>query len=202
MARPKDSPLIGCCGIYCGACPSNTGITREAAKKLKIMLDEAKTGEISFLMGIADKYPTFHEVLTLFANQPLCSGCGSESPTASCAIRKCCLEQGISSCAECEKLEDCTKAPEGFDLNKAIGEAMGKAFEEVLQEEQSGPPELPELPKEIFMQIIKGRYHDWNIENLRMIKSKGYAEWLKKMEEDVKNGFYTGHVIRDEKEEK
>lgn len=84
------------------------------------MLDETKTGEIAFIMGIADKYSTFHEVLSLFANQPICSGCGSEFPIASCAIRKCCFERDISSCAECEEFERCTTTPEGFGLGKAI----------------------------------------------------------------------------------
>jgi len=195
VARSEDSPLIGRCGIYCGACPSNTGITREAAKKLQKLLDETKTGEIAFIMGIADKYPIFHEILTLFANQPPCSGCGSESPTASCAIRKCCLEKGISSCAECEEFEGCTTTPEGFDLDKAIGEL----FTQIKSGEQEGPPELP---KKLFMKIITQRYNGWNIENLCIIKSKGYTEWLKKMEEDVKNGFYTGHVIREKEEGK
>ncbi|WXG39688.1 MAG: DUF3795 domain-containing protein [Candidatus Freyarchaeum deiterrae] len=195
MVRPEGSSLIGCCGIYCGACPSNTGITREAAEKLQKLLDEAKTGEIAFIMGIADKYPIFHEVLTLFANQPKCSGCGSESPTASCAIRKCCHERGLSTCAECEENERCITTPEDFDLGKAIGEALTRAEPGV----QGG---LPELPKEVFMQIIKQRYHDWNIENLSIIKSKGYAAWLKKMETAVKNGFYTGQVIQDKEEEK
>jgi hypothetical protein len=164
-------------------------MSREAAKRLKTLLDETKTGEIAFIMGIADKYPTFYEVLSLFANMPLCSGCGSESPTASCAIRKCCLGRGMVSCADCEKFEECAISPEGFDLDKAIGEL----FMQTKLGEQEG---LPELPKELFMKIITKRYNGWNIENLRMIKSKGYSTWLKKMEEDVEKGFYTGHVIR------
>ncbi len=194
MAGPKKSPLIGCCGIYCGACPSNTGIVRDAAKRLQTLLDEGKTEGIAFILGITDKYPTFHEVLNLFSNQELCSGCGSESPTASCAIRKCCLKKGISSCAECE-FEGCTTTPEDFNLDKAIGEL----FMQIKPEEQEDPPELP---KELFMQIITQRYNGWNIENLRIIKSKGYTDWLKKMEEEIKKGFYTGHVIRDKEEKK
>lgn len=202
MTSPEKSSLIGCCGIYCGACPTNTGITREVAKKLQTLLDETKTGEIAFLMGIAPKYPTFYEVLMVFANQPLCEGCGSESAVASCAIKKCCIERGIYSCAECEELEQCTTVPDDFDLDEAIGETMGETLTKLMQEEQEGPPDLPDLPKEVFMQIITQRYYGWNMDNLRMIKSKGYSEWLKKMEEDVKNGFYTGHVLRDEEGEK
>lgn len=151
MVKPEDSPLLGCCGIYCGVCPSNTGEIRQAAKQLQKLLNETKMGEISFLMGIATKYPTFYEALIMYANQPLCGGCRSGSPTATCAIKKCCINRGFSSCAECEEFEDCTTTPEGFDLDKSIGEIMGETLTKLMQEEQMGLPELPELPKEVFM---------------------------------------------------
>jgi len=145
--------LVGCCGIYCGACPFYRSEIPELSKRLKEVLKEEKFRKIAVSFEWVGDYREFKKWINFLAKAK-CEGCQVGGGNPFCNIRKCCRKREIKSCAECEE----------FPCKK--------------------------------LGWISERYRRWNIKNLERIQKIGYEKWLEEKEDEVKNGFVTGQVIK------
>jgi hypothetical protein len=93
--------LIGCCGIYCGACPFYRSGLPELAKKLKESLKKEKFDKIAVPFDWVGNYKEFKKWVSFLARAK-CGGCQTGGGNPFCPIRKCCRKKGIKSCAECD----------------------------------------------------------------------------------------------------
>ena len=112
--------LLGCCGIYCGACFAYRGTIRQKAVELREILNEEKFRKIVTALGWMGDYSEFSKFLSHLKSLK-CEGCGAGGGNPWCSIRKCCQKKGFTSCAECnelpcEKLEWITKRYSKWNL--------------------------------------------------------------------------------------
>jgi len=103
-----NEDLIGCCGIYCGACPFHRSEMPDLAKKLKDALKEEKFDKIAVPFDWVGNYKEFKKWINFLARAK-CEGCQAGGGNPFCSIRKCCRKKGIKSCAECEDFKTCKK---------------------------------------------------------------------------------------------
>ena len=94
--------LIGCCGIYCGACPFYRSEIPELARLLRDALKREKFDKIAVPFEWVGSYRDFKKWL-IFLSRAKCNGCKAGGGNPFCTIRKCCSKKGIKSCAECEE---------------------------------------------------------------------------------------------------
>lgn len=95
--------LIGCCGIYCGACLFYRSDIPEIAKNLKEELKKEKFNKIAVPFDWVGDYKEFKKWLN-FLSRAKCSGCQAGGGNPFCNIRKCCKNKGIRTCAECDEM--------------------------------------------------------------------------------------------------
>jgi len=95
--------LIGCCGVYCGACPFYRSEIPKLSKKLKDVLKEEKFNKIAIPFEWVGNYKEFKKWVNFLARTK-CEGCQAGGGNPFCNIRKCCQKNGIKSCAECDEL--------------------------------------------------------------------------------------------------
>ena len=98
----NNENLIGCCGIYCGACPFYRSDIPDLAGKLKESLKEEKFDKIVVPFNWVGDYKGFKKWINFLARSK-CKGCQKGGGNPFCPIRKCCKKKGIVSCAECEE---------------------------------------------------------------------------------------------------
>ncbi len=94
--------LVGCCGIYCGACPFYRSKIPDLAKELKEILKEEKFNKIAVPFEWVGNYKEFKKWLNFLARSK-CNGCQAGGGNPFCNIRKCCKKKNIVSCADCEE---------------------------------------------------------------------------------------------------
>lgn len=89
--------LISCCGLDCATCDARIA-TLANDNELR-----AKT---------AEKWKVQHNAEGLTPEMINCTGCSEAgvkfNHCEQCEIRKCALANGFKTCAECEKLENCS----------------------------------------------------------------------------------------------
>jgi hypothetical protein len=101
VSEDKGS-LIGCCGIYCGACPFYRSEIPGLAKRLKDALNAEKFNKIAVPFEWVGEYRDFKRWLNFLARSK-CDGCQAGGGNPFCTIRRCCRKRGIVSCAECDE---------------------------------------------------------------------------------------------------
>lgn len=99
----RDRNLVGCCGIYCGACFACRGEVSERARELREQLKEEKFNKIATAFEWIGDYGEFRKWLSWLVRLK-CEGCGAGGGNPFCQIRKCCRKLGFASCAECERM--------------------------------------------------------------------------------------------------
>ena len=116
-----DKNLVGCCGIYCGACFGYRGTISQKATELREVLNSERFGRriVTALPWIGD-YSEFSKVLSHLESLK-CAGCGAGGGNPWCSIRRCCQKRGFTSCAECsefpcKKLDWITKRYDQWNL--------------------------------------------------------------------------------------
>jgi hypothetical protein len=93
----KDRDLIGCCGIYCGACFAYRRSLSEKAKELRELLEKERFDRIATAFNWVGSYRDFKRWLT-------CNGCQTGGGNPFCTIRRCCKRKGLLSCADCPEM--------------------------------------------------------------------------------------------------
>lgn len=116
----ENKKLIGCCGIYCGACFAYRGTIRQKAVELRDVLNKEKFRKMVTALGWMGNYSEFSKFLSRLKSLK-CEGCGAGGGNPWCAIRKCGQRKGFTSCAECnmfpcEKLGWITKRYNKWNL--------------------------------------------------------------------------------------
>ncbi|MBO8181239.1 MAG: DUF3795 domain-containing protein [Archaeoglobus sp.] len=102
LKNELKSTLIGCCGIYCGACPFYRSKIPDLAKMLKDALNAEKFNKIAVPFEWVGEYREFKKWLNFLARAK-CEGCQAGGGNPFCSIRKCCRKKGFVSCAECDE---------------------------------------------------------------------------------------------------
>jgi hypothetical protein len=100
MVSVVKENLIGCCGIYCGACPFYRGEITELSRRLKEAIKEEKFDKIAIPFEWVGSYREFKKWVNFLARAK-CEGCQAGGGNPFCSIRKCCQRKEIKSCAEC-----------------------------------------------------------------------------------------------------
>jgi len=106
---------IGFCGLYCGECPSHTGVIANLCRDLRKELRSChfeKTAQ--FLATIPffkefDKYPDCYEVLGAMVRMRCPKACRDGGGNPWCKIRKCAQQKNLDGCWECPDFESCSK---------------------------------------------------------------------------------------------
>jgi hypothetical protein len=104
----KDNDLIGCCGIYCGACFAYRKEISDKAKSLRELLKKEKFNKIAKPFKWVGDYREFRKWLSWLVRLKCDNGCQAGDGNPFCSIRKCCRKKGFVSCADCE-LMPCKK---------------------------------------------------------------------------------------------
>jgi len=105
----EESSLVGHCGLYCGACAIYQQMIKKRGKQLLEVLNAYQFREIAKEAKEWDPklkhYAQFEEVLqSLMKMFGECPGCVAGGGPPVCVIRDCCKENGLSTCAECDKM--------------------------------------------------------------------------------------------------
>lgn len=95
--------LVGCCGIYCGACFAYRGEIPLKARELKELLNKERFHKIAVPFDWVGDYREFRRWLGFLARMK-CDGCGAGGGNPFCQIRRCCRKRGYISCAECSEM--------------------------------------------------------------------------------------------------
>jgi len=112
--------LLGCCGIYCGACFAYRGRVSEGAAELRNELKKEKFRRIATAFDWVGDWRQFSRWL-YWLMKFKCEGCQTGGGWPWCPVRRCCKKKGFTSCAECEempceKLGWITKRYKGWNL--------------------------------------------------------------------------------------
>ena len=115
-----DKRLMGCCGIYCGACFAYRGKVASRAAQLKQELEKERFRRIASAFKWVGDWRQFSRWL-YWLTKFKCKGCQTGGGWPWCSIRRCCQRKGYTSCAECElmpceKLEWITRRYKGWNL--------------------------------------------------------------------------------------
>ena len=94
--------LVGCCGIYCGACPFYRSEIPELAKELKEVLKRERFDKIAVPFDWVGSYRDFKKWVNFLARAK-CDGCQAGGGNPFCPVRRCCRRRGFRSCAECSE---------------------------------------------------------------------------------------------------
>lgn len=171
----KEESYIAPCGIYCGACDSYLGRSKELATELYRIIDGFNIIDVG-PMGLGTdqkKIKIFMKILKKLSKGIACSGCtagGCINPI--CIVKTCTKEKNYLTCAECDTFP-CQPSEEDR--------------------------KMPLASKAAMLELICRRYGNWNVENLKRIKEVGYKKFIDEMQEKVEKGFLTSDVITKEK---
>ena len=108
MAEIKPGALMAYCGLDCSTCFGYTKTISEAAKGLRRTMRAEKMKQVWPSMPFLGDYDAFKKDLDALAGLR-CRGCLEGGGNPFCQIRKCCLERGYRSCAQCDEFESCEK---------------------------------------------------------------------------------------------
>jgi len=104
MSRVSSfSKLVGCCGIYCGACFAYRRTLAEKASELKKLLEKENFRRIATAFEWVGSYRDFSRWLSWLVKL-VCDGCQTGGGNPFCSIRKCCWRRGYKSCADCPEM--------------------------------------------------------------------------------------------------
>ena len=125
----EDISRITFCGLCCLDCHGHTGRIPDLARNLRSELRKAHydkiaevLSELPFAQGFK-QYQECYDVLGLMMKFRCKKGCRDGGGPPFCTIRKCCIDQDISGCWECDQAPGC----EQLDfLNKGHGDAHRK----------------------------------------------------------------------------
>lgn len=95
--------LIGCCGIYCGACPFYRSKIPNLAQKLKEEIKREKFDKIAVPFDWVGNYKDFKKWINFLARAE-CEGCQTGGGNPFCSIRRCCRKKELTSCADCDEM--------------------------------------------------------------------------------------------------
>jgi len=135
--QESEYNLIGCCGIYCGACFAYRREISRKAKELKDLLEREKFRRIAKPFDWIGSYRDFSRWLSWLVRLT-CDGCQTGGGNPFCSIRKCCQKKGYTSCADCpempcKKLEWITRRYKKWSL-KNLKRIREIGYEEWLKE--------------------------------------------------------------------
>jgi len=106
---------IGFCGLFCGDCPSHTGVIADLCRDLRKELryyNFDKTAQslatISFFKEF-QKYQDCYEVLGAMVKLRCRNACRAGGGNPWCKIRKCAQKKNLNGCWECSDFESCDK---------------------------------------------------------------------------------------------
>jgi len=126
---PSKSEMIAPCGLYCGECPSYTGIIPDLARDLRKALRtyrydriSAALSELPFFKEFED-YDKAYVVMGALVRMRCSKGCRAGGGNPFCDMKKCTARKGFSGCWECNETKECKKLDE---LNSTHGEAHRK----------------------------------------------------------------------------
>lgn len=108
MAETKPHSLMAYCGLDCSTCFGYTKTISEAAKGLRRTMRAEKMKQVWPTIPFLGDYDSFKKSLDALAGLR-CRGCLEGGGNPFCKIRKCCLERGYRSCAQCDEVESCEK---------------------------------------------------------------------------------------------
>ena len=108
MAETKPHSLMAYCGLDCSTCFGYTKTISEAAKGLRRTMRAEKVKQVWPTIPFLGDYDAFKKDLDALAGLR-CRGCLEGGGNPFCKIRKCCLERGYRSCAQCDEVESCEK---------------------------------------------------------------------------------------------
>lgn len=108
MAETKPHSLMAYCGLDCSTCFGYTKTISEAAKGLRRTMRAEKVKQVWPSIPFLGDYDAFKKDLDALAGLR-CRGCLEGGGNPFCKIRKCCLERGYRSCAQCDEFESCGK---------------------------------------------------------------------------------------------
>jgi len=108
MAEIKPDSLMAYCGLDCSKCFGYTKTISEAAKGLRRTMRVEKVKQVWPSMPFLGDYDAFKKDLDALAGLR-CRGCLEGGGNPFCRIRKCCLQRGYRSCAQCDEFESCEK---------------------------------------------------------------------------------------------
>jgi hypothetical protein len=166
--------LFGKCGIFCQACSVvYTNEISKPARALRKVLDDLNISDPFHLVAPREKYENFRDVLSYFIDGFHCSGCGDPNYHV--------MAPGAGDCP----VRMCTREKGVFTC------ADCPEFEEKVM--TGGVCSNPTMP------LLNKRYSNWNVENLKRIKTLGYERHFQWMQEKIRSGFTTMEVISQER---
>lgn len=129
--------LVGCCGIYCGACFAYRRSIAAKAEELKEVLEQEKFRRIATAFDWIGDYKEFSKWLRWLVKLT-CNGCQTGGGNPYCSIRRCCKSKGYLSCAECpdmpcKKLEWITRRYKKWNL-KNLKFIKSRGYDEWIEE--------------------------------------------------------------------
>ncbi|HNQ25269.1 MAG: hypothetical protein BWY93_01652 [Euryarchaeota archaeon ADurb.BinA087] len=125
----ENNSLVTYCGLCCLDCHGHTGKIPDLARSLRSELRKAHydkfaeaLSELPFAQGFK-QYQECYDVLGLMMKFRCKKGCRDGGGPPFCIIRKCCLDQNIQGCWDCNQASGCEKLD---SLNKTHGDAHRK----------------------------------------------------------------------------
>jgi hypothetical protein len=103
--------LVAPCGDYCGGCGQYNGLIVETARQMREFAD---LYGFEFRAEWAFDFEQFEKGLEWFVENAKCAGCRQGGGPPGCEVRKCCFENGLRICFECEEFP-CSKIKEYAD---------------------------------------------------------------------------------------
>jgi hypothetical protein len=105
---------IAYCGLDCELCNSRFAEIREKIQSLEESFEKVKMQEIAeAIPNMSENYKGFKELAAFFSFK--CPGCRNKGGNLMCEIRKCAIEKGFFTCAECDEL--CSKFKPLFEIH-------------------------------------------------------------------------------------
>jgi hypothetical protein len=111
----QQTDLISYCGLYCGDC---TGYTQTVANLAKDLRAELRRHRFAKMAPTLSKVPMFKEfkdydkcynLLGTMAKMRCTKACRGNGGSPKCEVRKCCRENKIQGCWECDDFSKCKK---------------------------------------------------------------------------------------------
>ena len=114
MAKSKRE-LLGYCGLYCGDCFAHQGVMADLARDLRKELRAARFADTAAALSsvpmfkVFAGYPQCYDVLGAIVRFRCKRACRGGGGNPRCAIRLCCVREGLVGCWECGEFEECSK---------------------------------------------------------------------------------------------
>jgi hypothetical protein len=114
LSLNASTSLVGCCGLYCGACAKYQRKIKQAVENLReatnaLELDK-NASEMAKWEPAFQHYTEYETVLDAFVRFfGECQGCVAGTGSPDCEVRPCCRQKGYTICAECIEMDTCEK---------------------------------------------------------------------------------------------